>query len=231
MLSSIVEEYLQTLHFMARDGQQAISARLAERLGVTPPTVTSMLRRMERDDLIVYGPHKEVRLTDLGRRTAEDLVRRHALAERLLTDFLQMPWDEAHEESHGFEHAITPKVEERLMAALGHPSTCPHGNPIPGIGTLAPDEFPLDRAAAGEEVILERITEEAEVDLGLMHHLQSHGLAPGARLRVTRVEPFNRLMVLDGPKGEAMLGVDAAAKLRARRPNDAIPADDALLTR
>ncbi len=218
MLSAIVEEYLQTLHFMARDGQQAIGARLAERLGVTPPTVTSMLRRMERDGLVIYGAHKEILLTEVGRTAAEDLVRRHALAERLLTDFLQMPWDEAHEESHGFEHAITPKVEERLLHALGNPSTCPHGNPIPGLGTLAPDEFPLSLAQVGEEIILERITEEAEVDLGLMHHLQSHGLAPGARLRLARTEPFNRLMILEGPQGEAMLGVDAAAKLRARRP-------------
>lgn len=217
MSSPVVEEYLQTLHFMLRDGQQTIGARLAERLSVTPPTVTATLRRMERDGLIAYGRHKEVRLTEAGSRTAEDLVRRHALAERLLTDFLKMPWDEAHEESHGFEHAITPKVEERLLQALGNPSTCPHGNPIPGLGSLAPDEFPLHQAEVGEDVVLERITEEAEVDLQLMHYLQSHGLAPGARLRVARTEPFNRLMILAGPNGETQLGIEAAAKLRARR--------------
>jgi DtxR family Mn-dependent transcriptional regulator len=218
MVSPVVEEYLQTLHFMLRDGQQTIGARLAERLHVTPPTVTATLRRMERDGLVTYGAHKEVRLTELGREAAEDLVRRHALAERLLTDFLKMPWDEAHEESHGFEHAITPKVEERLLAALGNPSTCPHGNPIPGIGTVAPDEFPLDQAIVGEEIILERITEEAELDSRLMHYLQSHGLAPGAPLRIARTEPFNHLLVLEGPDGEAVLGIEAASKLRARRP-------------
>jgi DtxR family transcriptional regulator, Mn-dependent transcriptional regulator len=218
MISPVIEEYLQTLHFMQRDGQQMIAARLAERLGVTPPTVTATLRRMERDGLVTHGPHKQLRLTELGNASASDLVRRHALAERLLTDFLKMPWDEAHEESHGFEHAITPKVEERLMAALGNPTTCPHGNPIPGLGSLAPDEFPLSQAAVGEEIILERITEEAELDLALMHYLQAHGLAPSARLRVVRTEPFNRLMVLEGPAGEALLGMEAASKLRARRP-------------
>ena len=223
MISPVVVEYLQTLHFMLRDGQQTIGARLAERLHVTPPTVTATLRRMERDGLVTYGPHKEIRLTELGQKAAADLVRRHALAERLLTDFLKMPWDEAHEESHGFEHAITPKVEERLLAALGNPSTCPHGNPIPGLGTLAPDEFPLDRAQAGEEIILERITEEAELDLALMHHLQSHGLAPGTRLRVVRTEPFNHLMVLENPGGQAVLGIEAASRLRARRPADGRP--------
>jgi DtxR family transcriptional regulator, Mn-dependent transcriptional regulator len=218
VISPVIEEYLQTLHFMERDGQQMIAARLAERLGVTPPTVTATLRRMERDNLITHAANKRIRLTELGDKAAADIVRRHALAERLLTDFLQMPWDEAHEESHGFEHAITPKVEERLMAALGNPTTCPHGNPIPGLGTLASDEFPLSDAAIGEEVILERITEEAEVDLGLMHHLQSHGLAPGSRLRIVRAEPFNRLLVLHNIQGETMLGVEAASKLRARRP-------------
>jgi DtxR family Mn-dependent transcriptional regulator len=218
VISPVIEEYLQTLHFMERDGQQMIAARLAERLGVTPPTVTATLRRMERDNLITHAANKRIRLTELGDKTAADIVRRHALAERLLTDFLQMPWDEAHEESHGFEHAITPKVEERLMAALGNPTTCPHGNPIPGLGTLASDEFPLSDAAIGEEVILERITEEAEVDLGLMHHLQSHGLAPGSRVRIVRAEPFNRLLVLHNLQGETMLGVEAASKLRARRP-------------
>ena len=217
MLSSVVEEYLQALHFMLRDGQQTISARLAERLGVTPPTVTATLRRMQRDGLIAFGAHKEVRLTPSGRATAEDLVRRHALAERLLTDFLRMPWDEAHEESHGFEHAITPKVAQRLLAALGNPSTCPHGNPIPGLGSVAADEFPLDQAVEGEELILERITEEAELDLGLMHHLQTHGLAPGSVLKIVRIESFNRLMFLEGPNGETMLGMEAASKLRARR--------------
>lgn len=219
MLSPVVEEYLQTLHFMIRDGQQTIAARLAERLSVTPPTVTAALRRMERDGYIAYGEHRQIRLTELGRQTAEDLVRRHALAERLLTDFLQMPWDEAHEESHGFEHAITPKVEQRLLMALGHPTTCPHGNPIPGLGTLAADEFPLDRAAVDEQVILERITEEAELDLALMHYLQAHGLAPGSRLRIVRIEPFNRVMIVEGPAGEAVLGLEVAAKLRARRPS------------
>ena len=217
-ISPVVEEYLQTLHFMLRDGQQTIGARLAERLGVTPPTVTATLRRMERDGLITYGSHREVVLTEAGREAAAASVRRHALIERLLTDFLKMPWDEAHEESHGLEHAITPKVEERLLAALGRPTTCPHGNPIPGLGRVNPDEFPLDGARPGEELILERITEEAELNLELMHYLQQHGLGPGERLRVLRVEEFNRVMVVEGPLGEAVVGLEAAAKLRARRP-------------
>src|SRR5919199_4426858 len=189
----VVEEYLQNIHFMIRDGVPVIAARLAERLRVRPPTVTATLQRMERDGLVEHGPYREIRFTELGRQTAEDLVRRHALAERLLTDFLKMPWHEAHEESHGIEHAITPKVEARLLEALGNPTTCPHGNPIPRLGKLAADEFPLDRAAEGETIALQRITEEAEV---------------------ARSE---QRLVLEGDRGRAELDLAAAGKLRAVR--------------
>jgi len=212
-----VEDYLQILHYMSRDGIPLIAARLAERLNVTPPTVTATLQRMERDGLITHGPRKEILLTDQGRRLAEDIVRRHALAERLLTDLLKMPWHESHEEAHGVEHAMTPKLEAQLLAALGNPTTCPHGNPIPGLGMLNPDEFPLDQAQTGDELIIQRITEEAEVDLQLMRYLQEHGVAPGAHMLVREASRFNGLLVLEGAEGQVPLGLQVAAKLRARR--------------
>src|SRR5919205_81101 len=117
MTSPVVEDYLQVLHYMTRDGVPAIAARLAERLNVTPPTVTATLHRMERDGLIEHGPRKEVLLTEHGRSVAENIVRRHALAERLLTDLLKMPWHESHEEAHGVEHALTANIEAFLMEA------------------------------------------------------------------------------------------------------------------
>ena len=218
MVTPVVEDYLQNIHFMLRDGVPVIAARLAERLRVTPPTVTATLQRMEQDGLVERGPHREIRFTELGRQTAEDLVRRHALAERLLTDFLKLPWHEAHEESHGFEHAITPKVQARLLAALGNPTTCPHGNPIPGLGALSPQEFPLDQAVPGETLQVQRITEEAEEDLDLMRYLQTHGIAPGVTVRVAAVERFNGTLVLECDHGRVVLGLAAAAKLRAIRP-------------
>jgi DtxR family Mn-dependent transcriptional regulator len=207
---------LQILHYMSRDGIPLIAARLAERLNVTPPTVTATLQRMERDGLIHHGPRKEILFTDAGRHLAEDIVRRHALAERLLTDLLKMPWHESHEEAHGVEHAMTPKLEAQLLAALGNPTTCPHGNPIPGLGTLNPEEFPLDQAQTGDQLIIQRITEEAEVDLQLMRYLQEHGVAPGAHMQVLEASVFNGLLVLDGSEGQVPLGLQVAAKLRAR---------------
>ena len=215
--SSVVQDYLQCLHYMTRDGVQAIAARLAERLDLTQPTVTATLQRMERDGLIVHGPRKEILFTEEGRLLAEEIVRRHALAERLLTDLLKIPWHEAHDDAHGVEHAMTPKLEARLLEVLGNPTTCPHGNPIPRLGTLAPDEFSLDQVEAGDHVVIQRITEEAEADLHLMRYLHEHSVEPGARMRVRDAMRFNALIVLEGPKGPVSLGIGAAAKLRARR--------------
>src|SRR5438067_5889442 len=205
------------MHYLTRDGYMVIAARLAERLNVSPPTVTATLQRMQRDGLIEHGPRKEILLTEDGRQAAEDIVRRHALAERLLTDLLKMPWHESHEEAHGVEHALTPNIEARLLKALGNPSTCPHGNPIPGLGTLAPDEFPLDEARPGDKLLFQRITEEAEEDLDLMRYLQEHGVEPGAHMKVREATSFNALVVLEGPHEPVPLGFPVAAKLRARR--------------
>lgn len=215
--TSVVEDYLQILHYLDRDGYPVIAARLAERLNVSPPTVTATLQRMERDGLIQHGPRKEILFTTEGRQAAEDIVRRHALAERLLTDLLKMPWHESHEEAHGVEHVMTPNIEARLLQALGNPTTCPHGNPIPGLGSLAPDEFPLDEARAGDELLILRITEEAEQDPHLMRYLQEHGVEPGAHMRVREATDFNATIVLDGPRGPVSLGFAVAARLRARR--------------
>jgi DtxR family Mn-dependent transcriptional regulator len=213
----VVEDYLQVLHYLTRDGFPVIAARLAERLNVSPPTVTATLQRMERDGLIQHGARKEILFTPDGRAAADNIVRRHALAERLLTDLLKMPWYESHEEAHGVEHALTPNMEARLLNALGNPTTCPHGNPIPGLGKLAPDEFPLDEAHAGDSLTIQRITEEAEEDPRLMKYLQEHGVEPGVRMTVREAETLNATVVLDGPRGPVSLGFGVAAKLRARR--------------
>ena len=215
--TSVVEDYLQVLHYLTRDGYPVIAARLAERLNVSAPTVTATLQRMERDGLIEHGPRKEIRFTSDGRQAAEDIVRRHALAERLLTDLLKMPWHESHEEAHGVEHVMTPKIEARLLAALGNPTTCPHGNPIPGLGVLRPDEFPLDEARTGDQLMIQRITEEAEEDPQLMKYLQEHGVEPGAQVTVRDATPSSATLLLEGPQGPVSLGFSVAAKLRARR--------------
>src|SRR2546428_354509 len=113
--TSVVEDYLQVLHYLTRDGTPVIAARLAERLNVTPPTVTATLQRMERDGLIDHGERKEILLTRSGREVAENIVRRLAPAERLLTDLLKMPWHESPEEAHG-QVSLGSPVAAKLRA-------------------------------------------------------------------------------------------------------------------
>jgi DtxR family transcriptional regulator, Mn-dependent transcriptional regulator len=213
--SKTIEDYLQVMHYMTRDGATIIGARLAERIGVAPPTVTATLQRMIRDGLITMDDHKVVHLTDEGREQAESIVRRHALAERLLTEILGLGWSESHEEAHLVEHVISPKVEQRLMTVLGNPMTCPHGNPIPGTGARpSPFAFPLSEVRAGQKVVVERIVEEAEDDLELMNFYERSGLKPRVPLDVIEVSPAAGLITLERDGERIPLGIAAASKLR-----------------
>jgi DtxR family transcriptional regulator, Mn-dependent transcriptional regulator len=213
--SKTIEDYLQVMHYMTRDGASIIGARLAERIGVAPPTVTATLQRMIRDGLITMDDHKVVHLTDDGREQAESIVRRHALAERLLTEILGLGWSESHEEAHLVEHVISPKVEQRLMAVLGNPLTCPHGNPIPGTGARpSPYAFPLSEVRTGQQVVVERIVEEAEDDLELMNFYERSGLKPRAPLDVIEVSLAAGLITVVREGERIPLGMAAASKLR-----------------
>lgn len=213
--SKTVEDYLQIMHYMTRDGASIIGARLAERIGVAPPTVTATLQRMVRDGLITMDDHKVVHLTERGSEEAESIVRRHALAERLLTEILGLGWSESHEEAHMVEHVISPKVERRLMQVLGNPTTCPHGNPIPGTGARpSPHAFPLAEAQTGQQVVIERIIEEAEDDLELMNYYERSGFIPRTPLEVVEVSSAAGLITVENAGRRIALGIGAAAKIR-----------------
>jgi len=214
--SKTIEDYLQVMHYMSRDGATIIGARLAERIGVAPPTVTATLQRMVRDGLITMDDHKAVHLTSSGREQAESIVRRHALAERLLTEILGLGWSESHEEAHMVEHVISPKVEQRLMTVLGNPMTCPHGNPIPGTGARpSPHAFGLSEVRKGQRVVVERIVEEAEDDMDLMNFYERSGLKPRTRLEVVEASAAAGLITVAHESGEHVsLGMTAAHKVR-----------------
>jgi DtxR family Mn-dependent transcriptional regulator len=213
--SKTIEDYLQVMHYMTRDGATIIGARLAERIGVAPPTVTATLQRMGRQGLITMDDHKVVHLTEAGREQAESIVRRHALAERLLTEILGLGWSESHEEAHLVEHVISPKVERRLMTVLGNPLTCPHGNPIPGTGALpSPHAFALSEVRAGQQLVVERIVEEAEDDLELMNFYERSGLTPRTPLNVVEVSPAAGLITVERHGERVALGIGAASKIR-----------------
>lgn len=209
--SPTVEAYLETIYNMRAEGKTVIAARLAERLHVTPPSVSGTLRRMVRDGLVRHEG-RELALTVPGQQAAEQIIRRHRLIERLLTDMLGLGWAEAHQEASRLEHAISPRLEARIADVLGHPRTCPHGNPIPG--APAEPEAPhatLDAVAEGSEVRIARITEEGERDARLLDLFERIGIRPGARFCVVEVAPYAGTLTLHGPGGAVVMGLGAAA--------------------
>jgi DtxR family Mn-dependent transcriptional regulator len=194
--SSTVEDYLQVIYTMQREGEDVIAARLKERKGVSAPTAWATLKRMERDGLISLAAGHKIELSSHGREEAESIIRRHMLAERLLSDILKLDWAEVHEEAHRVEHAISPRIERQILLLLDQPTTCPHGNPIPGAASLAAAQrtnagFPLIDVEEGTNLRINSIVEHAEDDAALMLYLQRSGLVPEARIRVTEVARAN----------------------------------------
>jgi DtxR family Mn-dependent transcriptional regulator len=190
--SETVEDYLQLIYTMRREGMPVIAARVKERKGVSAPTAWATLKRMERDGLVTLAPDHHIDLSPEGQQMAESIIRRHMLAERLLTDILKLDWADVHDEAHRVEHAISPVIEKQILALLDNPQTCPHGNPIPGLASDKPSTaFPLRNAREGESLIVNNIAEHAEDDAPLMHYLERHHLIPNTRLTVDEVELSN----------------------------------------
>ena len=211
------EDYLEAIYDLAGSGRPVIGARLARHLSVSPPTVTEALQRLARAGYLRLGPGKEIVLSRRGRAVAEAIARRHRLLERWLTDVLGLDWTEAHDEAHRLEHALSPRVEERLAQALGWPRTCPHGNPIPGLaGPVRTRPFPLDQARRGATVVVERITEEAEADRKLLEHLWHNEVRPGTRLTIREVAPWAGTVTADADGQTVVLGLPAASKIWVR---------------
>lgn len=197
VLTPVTSQYLEAIHVLSDEGQTVIGARLAEYLGVTPPTVTQTLRRMEREGLITISGtrEREVLLTEEGQQLAKKVVRKHRLIERWLADGLGLDWIDAHEEASRLEHAISPLVEQRISEIMGYPETCPHGNPIPGFGKKREGGFSLDQAEEGAQVEIERILEHVEDLRPLLEFFADNGLIPGAHLRVVDKSPFGGIQV------------------------------------
>ncbi len=169
------------------DDIDVIQARIAERLEVSRPAVSEMIRRLEADGLIEVGAGIE--LTEAGRTLAERVVRRHRLAERFLTDVLGLSWSEAHNEAGKWEHVISTPVEEALVRVLGEPTTCPHGNPIPGAAYDAPSVQALASTPVGTMFTVTRIPEELEFTPGLLDFLESNDVLPGRTGVLTALSP------------------------------------------
>lgn len=205
-----LEEYLEAIHALAEEGVQVIQARLVERLGHSPQAVSEMVRRLADDGYLVRSG-RGVELSERGTERAESVVRRHRLAERFLVDVVGLPWSRAHEEAGRWEHVISNDVEARFVEILGHPTTCPHGNPIPGTPRDAAPQHAMADSAPGDHVRLARITEQVEIDSAALLYLDEHGLVPGRDALVRSRAPDGTLTLeLTGADGPRTVAVGAA---------------------
>lgn len=193
------QDYLETIYEMEEEGGRIAQARIAKRMGVSAAAVSEQVRRLVKVGLVSVED-RDVALTSHGKDVATPLVRRHRLAERLLTDILEIPWHRAHEEAHAWEHVISPEVEERILSKTGA-TTCPHGNPIPG---LVP---PYDRARlvalsdlkVGQTGRLCLLTEDVELVTDVLKYFEENKLMPGATIEITGAGPDGTLtLVVDG---------------------------------
>jgi DtxR family Mn-dependent transcriptional regulator len=187
------EEYLQTIFWLQEARLPMTGANVARAMQLSAPTVHEMVGRLERDGYITRGADKSISFTEDGLDHAEAIVRRHRLIERFLTDVLKIPWDDVHEEAERLEHAMSPVLEARMLAAIGDAKTCPHGHPIePGTRI---EGVPLGDTEPGARVTVLRFENEAE---DLLHLFMAEGLEPGREGRVATVDDEHVTVDFDG---------------------------------
>jgi DtxR family Mn-dependent transcriptional regulator len=196
-------------------GMKPTISALGRRMHVSPQAASEMVGRLSQDGLVSLSTAHELALTAEGRRAADAIFRRHALLEWLLTRVIGLGWAESDEEAMRLQGAVSPRVADRIDELLGHPETCPHGNPIDAAAARRrPAGIPLSEAEPGSEVTIYRITEEAEEDAELLRYLEDHGLTPGTVARIREVSAGRDSVTLEGPQGEGTMGLRPAALIR-----------------
>jgi DtxR family Mn-dependent transcriptional regulator len=203
------EEYLEAILEIEEEGVIPIRARLVERLRLSAPAVSETVNRLVDHGYAELLDDRSLRLTQKGREVATSVVRRHRLAERLLLDVIGLEWEKVHKEADRWEHAISADVEEKLVALLGDPATCPHGNPIPGSAhkTDIAAAQPLTQSAPGV-VVVRRISEKIEIDDSALDFLAHAKLIPGSNATVVSSGPDG--VHLESASGEHTVPPDVA---------------------
>jgi len=212
-----IEEYLEAVYRLEREGPGVTTSGLASTLGVAPASVSGMLKKLERDGYVEYVARGEVKLTRSGLEVAVRVLRRHRLAERLLTDVLGMPWDEVHEEACMLEHAISERVELQLMKLLNDPQTCPHGHPIPPKDLSDPQRIgmPLAQVEAGSKTSVVGVTEEVPE---ILRYLGQIGLRPGVTVNVIEKAPLGGPLTVEVESGRHAISLELARMVMVAEP-------------
>jgi DtxR family transcriptional regulator, Mn-dependent transcriptional regulator len=212
--SEAVQDYVKAIYALERRASGPVSTTvLAERLAVNPSSVTAMLKRLDEMRLVGYEPYHGVTLTLAGERLALEVMRHHRLIEAFLAEALEMPWDRVHDEAEVLEHYISEDLERRIADKLGNPSVDPHGDPIPTaeLDLAADRTTALPDLAPGNGAIFARVSDS---DPEMLRYLAERGIRPGARLRVTGVQPFGGPMFVEVDGREHALGGELARKMR-----------------
>jgi DtxR family transcriptional regulator, Mn-dependent transcriptional regulator len=214
LISASVQDYAKAVYALeVRKGSAVSTTELAERLGVTPGSVSAMVRKLSEVGLVEHEPYRGVRLTGEGRRVALEVLRHHRLLELFLAEELGMPWDRVHAEAEVLEHVLSEELEELIAARLGDPTVDPHGDPIPTVEfgieereTNSLDELPV--GAAG------RFVRVSDSDPEMLRYLDEHGIAIGDRLEVVERQPFGGPMFVRFGEREQALGGALARAMR-----------------
>ncbi len=218
-VSSKTEEYLEAIYRLERRRGFARTVELARNLNVVPGSVTNTIEGLERRGLVTHEPYRGVKLTEKGRKLALDVLRRHRLAERLLTDVLHLDWSEVHEPACKLEHAITADIVKPLEKILGHPKTCPHGNPIPTAcgGILEEKSEPMVNLDPGESGIIAKIT-DGKADV--LQRLAALGIAPGVRVEIEEKPSFRGRITIRVGEESSALEYKVVSKIHVKRTRE-----------
>jgi len=207
-----VEDYCKAIYTLeSREDEPVATNALAERLEITPGSVSAMLKKLGEFGLIEHVPYRGVRLTDEGRRVALEVIRHHRLLELFLAETLEMPWDRVHAEAEVLEHVISEELEQLIAAKLGDPTLDPHGDPIPSaeLELSERETVPLDSLREGEKGVFVRVS---DADPEMLRYLSERGISPGERFEVRERQPFGGpLFVLFGEREHALGGQLAGA--------------------
>ncbi len=209
-ITESIEEYVEGIWRLEREVQTVGTGEIAQYMDVAPASVTTMLKRLAELGLVEHVPYQGVRCTEKGEALAVTLLRKHRLLERLLVDFLELPWDGVHDLACKLEHYISLDVADRIEHALGHPTTCPHGNPVDA--TADDGARRLADASPGDRLSVVRVTDEREAFLA---YLQDIGLVPGADVTLLERTPFGDVLSIDvaGRDRPVAVGVQVAASI------------------
>ena len=202
------EEYLEIMYWLEEAGLSMTGANVARAMHLSPPTVHEMIGRLENDGYVTRADDKSLEFTEEGREQARAMVRRHRLIERFLTDVLGIPWDEVHEEAERLEHAMSPVLEERMLAAIGDATTCPHGHPL--VEGVREQGVLLADCAPGAHILILRFENEAEE---LLRYLKDAGVYPQLE---GKIESSNDEVVIASDDGSHTVSKDIAETVSVR---------------